>query len=395
MTDDRQHSRLGGSKAHRWMKCAGSAWAEHYAPKSPESDAAQEGTAAHEIAAEVFPADKVERDNWLGVRVRGVKVDNGMLDAIDVYCQWRSEVIAPEDEVWIERKLDFAKLPGISDELAAEMFGSADFVRYRPSDKSLVVGDYKHGAGVYVGVEDNEQLRYYALGALLALPEGYAVREVTIAIIQPRKGAEPVRTETFFAVDLLDWGQDMLLAAEATLPEDAPRKAGGHCSWCAAAATCAALRDHGAAGLSAVEKMGQLPKPDELPLDEVADFLNRIEQFEKAFNLWAKPFRDAAFRTLEKGGVIPGWKLVPKRATRKFPAEAEADVEAVLGADAYDRSLVSPAQAEKIMGKAAFKASPLAELVVAESSGYNMVPESDSRPGLTGKLGAQAIGFDD
>src|SRR3989304_1309551 len=74
--------------------------------------------------------------------------------------------------------------------------GTADHVRYRPATRRVRVTDFKYGADVYVEVEDNVQLKKYALGVLLVLQaQNLMVEKVEMCVVQPRsEGARPVRT---------------------------------------------------------------------------------------------------------------------------------------------------------------------------------------------------------
>ena len=83
-----------------------------------------------------------------------------------------------------------------------------------------------------------------------------------------------------------------------------------------------------------------------------------------------------------RDGTIPGWKLVPKRATRRWRDEGQAVVELqALGLcedELIARKLKSPAQVEKLLG---FKGKRgIADLVVAVSGGTTLAPETDPRP---------------
>jgi hypothetical protein len=100
---------------------------------------------------------------------------------------------------------------------------------------------------------------------------------------------------------------------------------------------------------------------------------------------WLKTIDEFAYDVLEKGGEIPGYKLVAKRATRKWrdPLVAQAALEA-FGDDIYEPTVLkTPAQMEKLV-----KDKQLIEgLVVAESSGHTLVDASDKRPAV--KLSAK------
>ena len=84
---------------------------------------------------------------------------------------------------------------------------------------------------------------------------------------------------------------------------------------------------------------------------------------------------------LEAGRPVPGWKLVPKRATRRWRDEdaAPARLQA-LGLpedELIARKLKSPAQVEKLLGSR--RKREIADLVVAESGGTTLAPARDPR----------------
>ena len=68
-----------------------------------------------------------------------------------------------------------------------------------------------------------------------------------------------------------------------------------------------------------------------------------------------KTLRDYAHKEAERGVKIPGYKLVMKRGTRVYtdPQAAERKlVRKLKTAGAYEKKLISPAQAENKLGKA-------------------------------------------
>ena len=102
---------------------------------------------------------------------------------------------------------------------------------------------------------------------------------------------------------------------------------------------------------------------------------------------WCKTMRAFAYQRLGRGDAIPGWKLVPKRAHRKWKDESEAvDWMHSRGLTRYEsikEKAISPAAAEKLLkgrhqGLVGFEAQ-----FVQESSGPTLVPDSDDRPAIT------------
>lgn len=359
------HSKIGASSMDRWSACPGSVRLSEGIP-SISSSYAEEGTLAHSLAAE-----------WIATGVVPAALGPGdlfshkqgeMRDAVAVYVEY----IAPKQAthtVYLEHRFDLSSVhPGC--------FGTADAVAWDPKTKHLEVIDYKHGAGVYVPAVDNPQLRYYGLGALLDLK--LPAKTITLTIVQPRYEAHegPIRSETLDVIDMLDFLADLKQYAAATEAPDAPLHPGEHCRWCPAARICPELGKQ--ANEVAKMEFGNSPTYDATKLKEALDKREIVKA-------WLKTIDEFAYDVLEKGGEIPGYKLVAKRATRKWrdPVEAQAALE-TFGDDIYEpTTLKSPAQMEKIV-----KDKQLIEgLVVAESSGHTLVDSSDKRPAV--KLSAK------
>jgi hypothetical protein len=88
---------------------------------------------------------------------------------------------------------------------------------------------------------------------------------------------------------------------------------------------------------------------------------------------------------------VPGWKLAPKRAQRKWKDE-EAAAQAFLKRgltrlEVYETELRSPAGMEKVLKAGGMTKEGIAlvlkDLVVKESSGTTLVEDSDSRPAVS------------
>jgi hypothetical protein len=247
--------------------------------------------------------------------------------------------------------------------------GTADAVRYRPSTKELRVFDAKFGSGTYVEATDNKQMKMYALGVMLeiALP----VEEVICTIVQPLfEGARPVRDDKFSAHEIMAFIADVQAAAVRTHEKNAPLVAGEHCKFCPAAATCPELEKRQVALVAA--DFSNLPS---VPLAKLAEALKFIPLVKERI----KAIEEHAYAEAQKGD-IPGYKLVDKRATRRWIDEAAVKV----WADASNVNpyapleILSPAQMEKKVGKGAKAA--LADLIESKSSGTVLVPTEDDRP---------------
>jgi hypothetical protein len=106
----------------------------------------------------------------------------------------------------------------------------------------------------------------------------------------------------------------------------------------------------------------------------MAHVLNQADKIDA----WLSEIKSQAFKYIDGGGVVPGYKLVEKRAIRKWvDAEKTAlDAKKAFGDIAFDVSLKSPAQMEKLASDAK---AWVAKRCQAVSSGLTLVPDHDAR----------------
>ena len=118
-------------------------------------------------------------------------------------------------------------------------------------------------------------------------------------------------------------------------------------------------------------------KMEALPVEQIGHYLDQAAMLEQ----WIADLRQLAHGLLEENQKVPGWKLVNKRAIRKWTDEGDAaEWLSEQGVDPFEKNVVSPAAAEKLLKKD--KIELPAALVVAVSSGSTLAPESDPRPAI-------------
>jgi len=365
------HARLSPSASKIWMACPGQPALAATVRDETSSRYADEGTDAHWLAQGILTNEFVDTFDAL-VGPKGNAVTPAMLEAVMVYVDACRAEIAPDDDWGVEQRLQYSD----------DVWGTADFVRYRPSTGELVVADYKHGMGVAVEVENNPQALIYGLMKAKNL-RNRGISSVTLMIVQPRcpHPDGPVRRWTFHGVDFLEFEDRLLDAIAATRSVDAPLAAGDHCRWCPAKPICPALR-------AATLDQARADFAPGLPYDPVslAAALDQIPLLET----WIKATREFAYEEAMAGRTPAGWKLVDKRATRKWRDEASAAamLELLMAPDEiYEpRALLSPAKIEKALRKD--ERHKIALYTVAESSGLTLVPESDKRPAASPRASA-------
>lgn len=391
--DEGAHASFGASNAHRYMACPGSHRMTRGVSESRSSRDAMVGTAAHDIVARCLdsglaPAtfqgklwDVDQRDG----SVAEIEVTPELTQAIEYCVEYAAKLIeaAKLHKGWfsVEQKFSLNEL-----EPPASMFGTSDLVV--AIGEYLHVVDWKFGVGVIVSALGNPQLRYYALGALLALPVNIRqqIKRIRIHVVQPRLPDGPaVTTEELSLMELIDWSADLLDAVKKALEPEAPLIPGEkQCKFCRAAAACPALREVAQNAAAEAFKANPPSAEDVYALSDVemADILQRMG----LVRMWLDRVETAATARLSQGGTIPGFKLVQKQQRRAWINEAEAK-EALTGwpfdltvADLFESKLRSPAQVEKLVSKA--QRDQLAELVVKKSSGVTIAPADDKRPAV-------------
>lgn len=373
----RAHARLSPSGSKRWLNCPGSVRLESGIPDSTSAFAA-EGTAAHELA-EMCLNKGVLPSGYLGAVINGFKVTDEMARGAQMYVEWCESQMkrAGKGNYIIE---DRVPISVIGDS------GTADFIAYIESEKKLVVGDLKYGRGVPVEAEGNTQGLLYAIGALSRF-HNREIDTVEVVIIQPRcpHPDGPIRTWSVSFEELTDWLFSFVDGVAAANMENAPLSPGEWCKFCRAAPMCPALRDKAADAAALDFNVIEGPKtsdPVKLSPDEVAKALSVVDVIE----IWCKRLREHAHAEAIHGRVPTGFKLVERRATRKWRDEGGA-VAALkdYGLDMKDifedPKMKSPAGIEKIVGKK--NSDVLFPLVEKVSSGTVLAPLNDPRSPVT------------
>ena len=357
------HSKIvGGSTAKRVINCPGSVKLVADMPPKPSSSYADEGTLLHDVIAAMLTLD-YPADVFIGKAYGNAVLTQALID----------EKITPAlerlNEVDPDRTMDFEVEAYVGfGEFIPGVFGSSDIVGRRGN--TAIILDWKFGNGVIVEAEENEQLMFYAAAALRTESTRWVFEgatEVELIIIQPPM----IKRWTTNVKRLKRFEAELLGAVNLSTKEKAPLKSGTWCRWCSASPTCPALS-------GAAERLvkAQLKGVDGARLGELLDVADSLED-------WIKSARELAEQMLTSSVPVPGYKMVPKRATRSWVSEGTAKATllgmGVASKDLVDTKMKSPAQVEKLLPKG--EKVP-AELVQALSSGNTLAPESDPRPAV-------------
>jgi hypothetical protein len=350
---------VGGSTAKRVMACPGSVALVQQMPPQPSSVHADTGTLLHNTIASILETGKPPHE-FLGATYNAIELTDDLLERKLLPALAALDEIDPDKmmEDAVEQVVGFGNaLPGV--------FGSADLVG-RIGNRGVLL-DWKFGDGVAVSAEENPQALFYVAAALRTTKTKWAfadVEDIEIIIVQPpyvkRWVTTPARVKQFEA--------ELMLAARAAEQPDAPLAAGDHCRWCTAKTICPVVSGAVArAARTAIKTVN---------VDRLAEVLGQIDLLEG----YIKDARDMAQQLLENGVEVPGWKLVPKRATRKWVDDKKVLTtltEAGLNIEQLTDPK-SPAQMEKVLKK--HNVPMPTDLIVAVSSGDTLAHADDPRP---------------
>ncbi len=383
---ERDHALLGPSNAYQWAACPPSARLSEGLPDTG-SEAAKEGTLAHELAElklrnYFHSVDFGKRK--LAAAVKKLKEnplwDDEMMGYTDDYMDYVKAAalsFPAEPAVAIEKKVDIS-------EYVPECFGTADCLLI--GGGVIHVIDFKYGKSPSgrVEAENNLQMQLYALGAWTASRMLYKVDRVRMSIVQPRlpDGITEWEIPLEKLLETGEWIRERAQLAWKGEGEYHPDEK--TCRFCRAKSRCRARTEKNLE-LAFAPAKGKLP-----PLisnEEMGEYLLQGQDVAK----WLSDLQDCALQECLAGRDVPGWKAVEGRSTRKW-----TDMDAAFGrliesginaAVLWERKPVTLAQIEKIVGKKDF-AECVGEYVVKEPGKPALVQESDNRPAITNRVAA-------
>jgi len=359
--DFSSHAELSASSAHRWIACPASVSESRGLPNTT-SQAAEQGTAAHELA-ETCLRDGSNPCDHLGKTFNGFVVDEEMADAVGLYTDFCRAL--PQSRSYVEQRLDFSLwVPG--------GFGTADFVSIKEGEAWVV--DLKFGR--HLVRADSDQLKCYALGVINQFGFDAQIDTIHMTIVQPRIFRKD--THTMRVTELLKWGKQVLQpAAKAALGENPDfNPSESACRFCRAAETCKPLAQHALAQAGMSFDDLTLPS-NKLTPDEVADLLPHLGLIKS----WCEKVAAKAQSLASEGHVIEGYKLVRAKTNRRWADEKQALqlMQKLTNEPVYTAKTISPAQALKILGD---ENEELNQLITKPEGKPTLVPESDKRSAI-------------
>ena len=360
------HALLSASSSHRWLNCPPSArLCEGYEDKG--SEYAQEGTDAHslcehklKLALGMDAADPTENLSFYNEEMEQCALDYAayVLELVE-----DAKKTCKDPVVLIEQRLDFSRF-------VKDGFGTGDCVII--ADDVLHIIDFKYGLGVLVDAEENPQMMCYALGALDTYEYLYSIQTIRMTIFQPRR--DNISTYEISRDDLMKWAEEILKPTAALAYNgEGEFKAGDHCQFCKAKATCRKRADHNL-------EMAQydFEMPANLDEAEIAAILPRIDEL----IAWAGDIKEYALQQAMSGTEYPGFKVVEGRSVRKYTDEAAvASAVEKAGFDPYEKKVLGITAMTSLLGKKRFN-ELLSGMITKPPGKPALVPDTDKRPAL-------------
>ena len=300
-------------------------------------EAAKIGTAIHALAEHCYKAN-LHPMTFVGKEFEGITMTEENCDFAMQHLQaiWDIEEELGKGTVSVEQFLPYQESP------VYKIGGTADVIGISKEKRKLIIADLKTGRG-YVDAE-SDQLKLYALAALESKNLYQDIDTVELWIIQPHHGE--VRKHTMTTQELVDWEHYILTPAIENVlnPAFPPVPSDSACQYCAAKTICPAQANM-------VEVVVAAPPVEVLTEEQISVLLTKFDMVED----YIKAVRDHALKRMEKGAVIAGWQLAPKRALRSWTSEDEAMKHLMflgMGIKEITKTeLITPAQAEKLLPK--------------------------------------------
>lgn len=392
---ERAHATWSASSTARNVTCAG-ALALNARVTTPEieSEAAAWGTACHTVSERCFRTGK-DADEFIGTvektKQRKIDVDEELAETAQMYVnyvrarvtEYGKHAIGDTPLVHHEQHFSLASLKPPFD-----AGGTGDTVMYFPKWRLIEIIDLKGGRGL-VEAADNQQLRTYALGAMLA-NQGLDVEKVRTTIVQPRAAHKDgrIRSETLHVADLVEWTADLVAAMNrskramdefSTTPFAAwcaKWLTPGNCKFCPSEGSCPALESRALDAANVWFDDLDKPQISNSPANDTPEALSKTLDLLDMIQDWISARRAFAHQQAESGVVIPNYILVPKQGREKWQDGVEDKVKqacALLTDDKYlnPAKLKTPKQIRKALGVK--KENLVAGLSVTPSEGTNLV----------------------
>lgn len=317
---------LSPSAAARWIACPGSEYIIPRLPRLPSSDAAQEGTLAHEFAAYAAAttlrmATDIAPENGMPPEPEAALATLDMTEGAQTYadslCSQCGKAFTGDFAWAVEMPV------ALDDGRGCRLRGRLDFAAW--NEDALVIADYKFG-GEFVPALNNPQLLSYAmcLADKVIRETGKSPDRVHLGIVQLRtEVADFSRGASWCSLDWPDFYSKACAireSAKIATSADATtlRKTGDHCRWCPARSVCRAAVGERLllAGIAA----GEAEMTEDATDAQIGAWLDAL----RGMDTVRDDLTRIAKARIAEGAEIPGWRIMNRRVKQWAPAIRDA-----------------------------------------------------------------------
>lgn len=334
-----QHAFLAPSGASIWGPSGCSYYPTMAAkyPREEDTPEAREGTAAHHYLSETLNG----RPCAVGdLAPNGHPVTAEMVECAQIMVGWVNNLRPSLDRpLMVEQRVD---MPSIHPTLN---WGTTDIAGVNIAQKTIYIGDYKHGHR-YVDPYENWQLVDYGVGvarafSLVITPEWKFV----FCVVQPRAyhADGPLKIWPCGGGRFMELADSLAYAARKACEPDPMMTTGEHCRDCEGNTRCPAF--HRAAG-SALD-VSERGVPTEITPEAAGTLRTMIEDAQARLKGMATGLDARIEAWTRQGSTVPGWGLKPT-VTRLAWTEPMDNVYALgdmFGIDLRKPEAITPTQA--------------------------------------------------
>lgn len=343
------------SSANRFTACFGSVVMESLVPEPPDSDAALEGTTAHELARMILTGEVGSAEEMIDrvIQSTGLVVDGEMAKHVQAYVdEVRSR---PVDWLKCEAHVPFRIVSPVTGR-HIQVEATTDCVAYSEAFGILWVDDLKYGYRL-VEAPGNWQGICYMLGSVIQFlsgPQGQSVMEskqpitVVFTIHQPRPWHEdgPVRQWKLTGEELWDiWHAHLANVVVDKLHDSKDLCTGTHCHFCDAFAVCPSAQR---AGMNSVDVAMQ-GVPQEIDGNALSIELENLDRAKRMIKQRYTAIENLAKQKIKNGEIVPNWGIEPNYGNSAWlnPDQLKL-LEMVHGVDLHEKPKpVTPAEAKR------------------------------------------------
>lgn len=379
------HSIIPPSSAGIWGKpggCTGWVLMAQTYPETEESEAAKEGTAAHEIAERMILAKAraghgyPTREDTVGaIATNGVVYTDEMYDAAEIYA---ADVAAVMRETGVFGGDHFGVETHIEAPLVHELSrGTVDAFVYSQKQRALYIWDFKFGY-THVEAYENWQAINYLAGLIDTLGiDGHTDQYTTVhvRIVQPRAYHRdgPIREWVIKASDMRQYFNVLSANAHKALGAGTEYNSGSHCRYCPGRHACpAALK----AGVQLYEAATQ-PTPVELDAESLAVQYGIVTRARAQLEYLESAFEEQIKSRIRRGENVRGYAVIESSGRERWarPAEEIIALGDLLGHDLREPKVKTPNQVRKL----GIDDSVIMAYSERPRTGLKLVPDDENR----------------